>query len=128
MATRNRKTHKNSFRYTPTLVAVANVDGTPTVVGSLMVHVVGRLVRVSGAISVDPTAGATLTRVGVPLPFTGVNFAAADELSGHATAQAAISGGHVEADATNDRAEVRLTSIGTAAETWRISFEYMLPN
>lgn len=122
MSLRNVKPHKQSKPYAPTLVAVANVDGVPA--GVLKYSVTGRTVRVWGQVSVDPTAGATLTSVGIPLPH-GFDVVASTDVSGQATRNGAENG-EVVGDTTNNRAQLNFVSDGTDAELWQVSFSYQM--
>ena len=128
MALRNQKMHRRSFRYTPTLVAVTNVDGTPTAAVPFLVTVTGKHVRVSGVVSVDPTASATASAVGIPLPY-GIDVVAASDITGVASARLGTLGAHIDGDTTNNRAVLQFTSVQSATvELWNFSFEYALPN
>lgn len=117
--------HVNGDSYTPTLTGTANVDGTPTTSGAFYQRI-GSIVRVEATLSIDPTADATLTTVGISLPVTS-DISAAGDLSGVAVrdgGNAADAVGSLAGDADNDRATLTFTSTGTAAETWHVSFTY----
>ena len=122
MSLRNLKPHRLSKSYAATFTSVANLDSTPT--GTLRYAIVGRQVRVSGEISADPTAGATLTRLGISLPF-GFDVVNTTDVSGGAHNQVAQNG-EVTGDTTNNRAELAFTSSGTAVETWQVHFSYQM--
>jgi len=127
MALRNQKIHRRSFRYTPTIVAVTNVDATPVALAPFFVTVTGKHVRVSGVVSVDPTAAATASAVGIPLPY-GIDVVAAGDVTGVASHRLCTLGASVTGDTTNNRAQLDFTSVtAAAAELWNFSFEYALP-
>lgn len=109
--------------YTPTLTAVANVAASTAFACQWMQ--VGATVTVSGKLSIDPTAGATLTQLGISLPVAS-NFSAEEQCGGTA-ATAAVSGysAAILADATNDRAELDFTTtVDVANRDWYFVFCY----
>lgn len=114
-----------SGTWTPTLTGVANVDGTPTLLHSTY-HQIGSVVYCQLTLSVDPTATATQTEVGVSLPVAS-NFTGSNDASG----QGAGSTGNGKAvyvqaisDSTNDRATVIFESASTSASIITVSFQY----
>jgi hypothetical protein len=128
MALRNLRPNRRSTRYTPTIVAVTNVDATPVALAPFLVTVTGKHVRVSGVVSVDPTAAATASAVGIPLPY-GLDVLVAADITGVASNSLCTLGAHVTGDVTNNRAQLNFTSVtAAAAELWNFSFEYALPN
>lgn len=110
--------------YTPTLTAVANV--TALTAYACQYAQLGRFGFVSGQLGVDPTAGSTLTRVGLSLP-VGSSLTAAGEVGGTA-AQAELSlAAAIRADATNDRAELAYTTTADVADrVWSFWFGYQI--
>ena len=111
--------------YTPTLVNVANVAAsTPYVCQYAQV---GPFVTVSGQVAIDPTAGATLTRLGISLPVPS-SLSAAEQCGGTA-AQPDLAGAvaAIRGDATNDRAELAYTTgADVANRIWSFQFGYQV--
>lgn len=100
--------------YNPTATPVANVASVSASLASGAR--VGNIFLVFGYMSVTPTAGSTLTKVGLSLP-----------VASSITYNGQISGGGVEKfapsnsvcvynDSTNNRAELSFTSIGTGTQ------------
>jgi len=111
--------------YTPTLTGVTNVAASTAYVCQYLR--VGPMVTVSGRVSIDPTAGATLTQLGISLPVPSA-FTAAEQCGG-AAAASAVAGysGSILADATNDRAELAFTTgADVANRVWGFSFMYQV--
>jgi len=110
--------------YTPTLTAVANVAAsTPFTCQYLRV---GTVVTVSGKADIDPTAGATLTQLGISLPIAS-NFGAAEDCGGTAVAPVPSYAGAILADAANDRAELQYTTAADVANrSFWFSFTYQI--
>lgn len=114
-----------SDTYTPTLVNVANVAASTAYV--CQYARVGALVTVCGQVAIDPTAGATLTRLGIPLPIPS-SFTAAEQCGGTA-AQPDLAGASaaMRGDATNDRAELAYTTgADVASRIWSFIFSYQI--
>ena len=111
--------------YTPTLTGVANVDGSTAYVCGY--YRVGNSVTVYGRVDIDPTAAAsTATRLGVSLPIAS-NFAAAGDCGGAGYSPGVVSLGFaVEADSTNDRAQITFLSTTTANTGFRFTFTYLV--
>ena len=114
-----------SGTYTPTLTSVANVDASTAYQCQYMR--VGIVVTVGGRVDIDPTAAAsTATRLGVSLPIAS-NFGAAGDCGGAGYSPAVVSLGFaVEADSTNDRAQITFLSTTTANTGFRFSFTYLV--
>jgi hypothetical protein len=112
--------------YAPTMAGVTNVDGTPTCTQAFYQRV-GNIVRVEATLVVDPTAAAvTQARMSLPIPSA---IAAAADVSGVAVREGggvATASGSLKGDATNDAALVDFTAVGTGAETWHVSFTYVV--
>lgn len=106
--------------YTPTLTGVANVDSTSAFVCYYLR--VGTTVHVAGLMNVDPTANATPTKVGISLPVASA-LTAITQVAG-TIESAGGAHGYIAADATNDRAEVTFTSVGTTSDTLVFNFSY----
>lgn len=111
--------------YTPTLTDVANVAAKTAY--ACQYSRVGNTVTVSGQVAIDPTAGATLTQLGISLPIPS-SLTAAEQCGG--TAACAAVAGYVAAisgDATNDRAELAFTTgADVANRTWAMQFSYQV--
>lgn len=111
--------------YTPTLTAVANVAAQTAYV--CQYNRVGSTVTVSGQAAIDPTAGATLTRLGISLPIP-TSLTAAEQCGGTA-AQPDLAGAvaAIRGDATNDRAELAYTTgADVANRIWSLIFSYRI--
>ena len=108
-------------KYTPTITSVANVAST-TAFQCLYTRV-GASVTVYGLVSVDPTATATLTKVGISLPVAsnlGTCYGVAAALGSDVYFQGAIT-----ADTTNDRAELQFFALTSAlAQAFTFNFMY----
>lgn len=114
-----------SGTYAPTVAAIANVDGTPTVTNA-MYQRIGDIVTVTGTLNVDPTAAAaTATEVSLTLPFASDLGAAAD-LAGVASIVADDLPGNVEGDPTTNTARIKFLSPSTSALVLRFSFTYRI--
>lgn len=88
-------------KWTPTLSNVANLDGS-TAFECLYIRL-SSIVVVAGRVSVNPTAPATPTTLGISLPVAS-NFGAVEDAAGVAFAFAiAGQGAAIEADVANDR-------------------------
>lgn len=109
--------------YTPTLTNVADLDASTAYVCQYMR--VGNVVTVSGKVDVDPTAGATETRLGLSLPIAS-NFTANQQLAGIGHSLADDETAAIYADTTNDRAELYFTSVGTASHEMFFTFTYQV--
>lgn len=109
--------------YTPTLTGVANVDAT-TAYACQYLRVASRVV-VSGKLDVDPTAGATLTQVGISLPIAS-NIGAVEEVGGTSFCTSLVQGAAVRGDPTNDRAEMIFLSATNANAAMYFIFMYKI--
>lgn len=91
-----------SGTYTPTPTAVANLSIFSAT--DAMYFRIGNVVHVSGQVSAEPTATATLTQGALSIPIAS-NFTNSQDLNGVCFGQAAISeGAAIYADTANDRA------------------------
>lgn len=111
-----------SSNYTPTLTGVANVAASTAF--SCHYMQVGDVVTVAGRFNLDPTAGSTLTTMGISLPIASA-LASAGQVGG--TACLGILGyvGAIYADVTNDRAEfTSLIGADAANRSWEFHFTY----
>lgn len=110
--------------YTPTLTNIANIDSSTAFNGQYMR--VGALVTVSGQVTIDTTASATDTRLGISLPIAS-NFDAAQRLGGTAVSETiAGAAAAIKGDPTNDRAELRYVSNSTASSIFYFTFTYRI--
>lgn len=114
---------EDGILYTPTLTGVSNIDGV-TAFTSQCIRL-GHYATVSGKINVDPTAGATLTQVGISLPFAS-NLTNEQDCAGTASASAISECGAITADTTNDRAQLNFISAGTTDHTIMYTFTYRI--
>ncbi len=114
-----------SSTYNPTLTNVANVAAS-TPFACQYVRV-GNFVTVTGKVTIDPTAGATLTQLGISLPVAS-NFANAEECGGVAAAPAVAGySAAIVADPANNRAELQFTTgADVASRDWWFSFGYQV--
>lgn len=111
--------------YTPTLTAVANVAAsTPLICQYIQL---GSQVIVSGAVDVDPTAGATLTQLGISLP-VATTFTSSVQCAGTAAAPAVASYvGAIIGDVANSRAELDFTTVADVANRrWTFQCQYQV--
>lgn len=113
-----------SGTYTPALTGVANV-ASATANASHWSRV-GNVVTVGGYMLITPTAGSTLTKVGISLPIaSSVVYNA--QIAGAGGDRFAPSGGAVVYnDSINDRAELSFTSVGTGGQNIQYIFSYLI--
>lgn len=112
-----------SGTYTPTLTGVTNV-GASTAYACQWIRV-GNVVTVSGLFNIDFTAAAA-TELGISLPIAS-NFAATSNCAGTAVPNSATEDScFIQADTTNDRAQVVVTSVGTADTAYSFTFTYVV--
>lgn len=111
----------DSGTYTPTLTNVTNVAASTAY--QLRYTRVGNVVRVSGRVDVDPTAGGTV-EVGITLPIAS-NFTTIYQCSGVAASEV-VPGQSAAffADPTNDRARLIWNTSDTANRGMIFVFEY----
>ncbi len=111
-----------SGTYTPTLTNVANVAASTAY--SCQYSRVGTVVTVSGEVDIDPTTTLTLTQLGISLPIAS-NLTATNELGG-TSADDLGTAARVAGDATNDRAEVRMTPTDVTNRRFSFTFTYRI--
>jgi len=112
-----------SGTYTPTITETTNITGsTPRACQWMRV---GNVVSVSGAVDIDPTAGATTTLFGLSLPIAS-DFANAWELGGSGAEVTNFTAAYIFADATNNRAGVYYMSAGTISKSVTFQFQYLI--
>lgn len=113
----------NSDVYTPTLTGVANVAASTAY--QCQWFKVDTIVTVTGKLDLDPTAGATLTQLGMSLPIRSA-LTAAEQCAGVAAAPAVAGySAAIVGDAANDRAELQFTTgADVANRSWFFSFSY----
>lgn len=109
-----------SGTYTPTLTNTTNVASSTA--SSCQYMRVGNVVTVSGQVAITPTATGN-TVLGLSLPIASA-LTATNELGGTGMAQATTQAITIYADATNDRALVRMQAAATTALTYAFSFTY----
>lgn len=108
--------------YTPTLTGVANVGASTAY--ECQYAQVGSMVTVSGQVAIDPTAGATLTRLGISLPIPS-SLSAGEQVGGTAAQPDLTLVAAIRGDATNDRAELAYTTgADVANRIWSFQFGY----
>lgn len=109
--------------WTPTLTSTTNLDGTTAQV----CHYVrlGDRVIIWGAFSMDFTASAASTVMGMSLPIAS-NFGTTIQAWGVAHALAVVSGMAMFSDAANDRITVQGISSGTASTVFYFSGAYQV--
>ena len=113
-----------SGAYAPAFTNVANLDSTPT--GNAQYNRVGNVVTVSGEVSANPTLTATQTTFGISLPVAS-NFAQTYQCAGVAFCGViAGMGAAINADVTNDRANVTWVASDPNAQTWSFTFSYLI--
>lgn len=107
--------------YTPTFTGVLNITSS-TAYPAQYIRV-GNTVTVSGKVDVDPTAGATLSQIGISLPIAS-NFDADSQCGGSFLSPGTNGYGVVRADATNDRVEGWFVPGADSNQTWYYHFTY----
>ena len=108
--------------WTPTLVNVANLDGSTSF--ECQYIRVGGVVYASGKVSVNPTLPATLTQLGIPLPVAS-NLGAQEDCAGVAFASGITGqGAAIRGDAANNRAEMTWISGDTTDQPMYFVFAY----
>lgn len=110
----------DSGTYTPALTNVANLAGnTPLQCQFLRV---GSVVTVSGEVGLN-VSGAGNTQLGISLPVAS-NFSALFHCGG--VASSVTESATIQADSTNDRAEMRYTAVSVGLQTFWFSFTYLV--
>lgn len=108
--------------YTPTLTNVANMDSST--VGTFRYLQVGNTVTVSGNLTIDATAAATFTQVGISLPVAS-NFTSIGDCCGTCVGDGGSNGsGVVMGDSTNDRATMYFVPAFATGTVWYVHFTY----
>jgi hypothetical protein len=111
-----------SGTYLPALTNVANLAASTAFTCQFLR--VGAVVTVSGRVDVDPTAGATLTTLGISLPIASA-FANAFECAGSGVSPAfAGQCAAVLGDVANGRASLQWTSADVTNQPLFFSFTY----
>lgn len=105
--------------YTPTLSSPSNLDAQ-SVNGVFRYVRVGKIITMSGFLTVDPTA-AGVVGISLSLPVAS-NFATATDASGSATAPGEA--GYVFSDSVNDVLRVNFTAVSTASHSLAIFCQY----
>jgi len=109
--------------YTPTLTSVSNVASTTAFLCLYMR--VGNGVIVNGLLTVDPTATATLTKVGISLPVAS-NLGTCYGVAAAIASDVYFQGG-ITADTANDRAELQFYALTSSlAQSFTFNFMYQV--
>lgn len=119
------KVPAGSGSWSPTLIADANVDGTPTALHATYTRQ-GNIVTCYVTVSVDPTANTTQTEVGIPLPVAS-NFSTSNDASGSGSGSAGNGQAtfvQVNANTASDRATLIFQSGSTSASIITLTFRY----
>lgn len=109
--------------YVPTLAGVANIDSVTSYICQYMR--IGGVVTVSGKITVDATASATLTRLTATLPI-GSTFTAAEQAGGTAASQVAGVSQIAKIFASGTLVEFAFVSNSAASQDFAFSFTYQI--
>lgn len=117
-----------SGTYTPTLTNGTNVASSTS--GVCQYVRIGNRVMVFGRITIDPTAGSNAaTDIGISLPIAS-NLALSTDLQGHsagaAAATNAYSPGVIDADTSNDRAQLNFNAADSSSRAHNFSFCYKI--
>jgi len=116
-----------SGTYTPTLTNTTNVASSTASAAQYMR--VGNVVTVSGQVTIDPTTAATNTTLNMSLPIASA-ISSSRQLGGSGSSLTTTKFGDnnivILADATNDRAELRLNPTGAASESYNFTFTYQV--
>lgn len=115
-----------SLTYTPTITAVANVAASTARLCTFLR--VGNSVTVAGQCDIDPTVAApTFTNFGLSLPVAS-DFSTNFQCGGTGTVDPTHGGVavYIEADATNNRANVEYNASDAASQTIAFSFTYQV--
>ena len=111
-----------SGTYTPTISSIANLDAVTSFAAQWVR--VGNVVNVSGKVQIDPTAPATLTRLGFSLPIAS-NLANQEDCAGTAFATGiAGQGAGIRAEVTNDQAEMAYISGDVTVQPMMYIYQY----
>jgi len=112
-----------SGTYTPVPIGVANVASFAAFTAQYARN--GTVGSVSGKVDVTATLGGTLTQLGISLPIAS-NLAAQQDCAGTAVATAVAQYGAIDADATNNRAQLNFISADTTTRTMMFQFQYRI--
>lgn len=114
--------------YTPTLTNSLNVDASSVPGTTLYYQRAGNQVTVWGTVSIDATAGSTLTGIDISLPIASA-LSSTLQLSGQCNSSATGGGqGTVQGNITDDRAQLEFingTATTSVAYTIRFSYEVL---
>jgi hypothetical protein len=111
----------NSSTYTPTLTSVANVSASTAHACRYVRE--GNTVFVSGRVEVTPSLTTTTTQLGISLPVASAFASSNTDCAGVAASQFALLGA-INADATNDRAQLQFQSTNTSNNIMYFTFQY----
>jgi hypothetical protein len=116
-------TNVASGTYTPTLTLVTNLDAS--VISADFTYIrVGNIVHVEGGLTADATAAGN-TVLGISLPIAS-NFAGSFDATGIGSNQLSNVTGNIQADTTNDRAQLTYQAVATTNQAFRVSFNYQI--
>jgi hypothetical protein len=116
-------TNVASGTYTPTLTLVTNLDAALVSADFTYIRV-GNIVHVEGGLTADATAAGN-TVLGISLPIAS-NFAGNFDATGIGSNQLSNVTGNIQADTTNDRAQLTYQAIATTNQAFRVSFNYQI--
>lgn len=115
----------SSGTYSPTLTNGTNIAASTTAVCNY--SRVGNVVTVSGYVEADPTSSATDSALGVSIPIAS-NFTLASDARGTASVNLSTlyNPGIVLTDTTNDRVEIRFSSVSALNQGVYFTFQYLV--
>jgi len=112
-----------SGTYTPSIVAVSNIDSVTPLQGQWIR--VGNVVNVSGSLNVDATAGSTSTQFRVSLPI-GSNFSSIVNCGGNGTSYNSLHYMSIVADSSNNDALFQSANMNTSDTSYSFNFTYLI--
>lgn len=115
----------SSGTYSPTLTNGTNIASSTTAVCNY--SRVGNVVTVAGYVEADPTSSATDSALGVSIPIAS-NFTLASDARGTASVNLSTlyNPGIVLTDTTNDRVEIRFSSVSALNQGVYFTFQYLV--
>lgn len=114
--------------YAPTLTGIDNVAAVSAGNAPFQYLRAGDIVSVSGSLSIDPTASATPTSVGISLPIAS-DLAFSGQLNGIGASNpdgALEQFGVIAGDTTNNRAQLGFAAASTDNKLWHVQFMYLI--
>ena len=123
-AFRKRLDTPESGVYTPTFTNDTNVDSSTAAVTRYIR--IGKIVIVAGKLTIDPTTGSAVTRLGISLPISS-RFASSADCSGTMAAPTIESeSGTVIGDTTSYYAQLTFRAVSTAPHEVDFIFMYQI--